>query len=567
MKNIALPSWFDRLVPRPVRNFRRLMVVGWVLAKNMMAYTLDYWELNKFLPGRVRRDLETTGHRQPVAALIRKSVEELGPTYVKAAQVLSTRPDILPREVLSELKKLQDTVSPFPFAQIEAIIQREMGKPLEEIFETFEERPLASASIGQVHRARLLSGNDVVVKVQRPGIRVMIESDVDIMRRLCQRLERYFEWARRYNLVERVEEFDAVIRNEMDYTYEAQNADRFRKNFENEPRIHIPQIYWDYTTPRVLTMERITGIRLNDIDRLKSQDYNLSELAEIIGDSYIKQILIDGFFHADPHPGNIFVVGHGRVALIDFGMVGIVDNAMRKAMARYFTAIVNKDAQTFVEVLDEITTIHPDTDREKLAREVGKIIMRFSGQKLGQIRLDLLIPELMDLSFRYQVTLPGEFAVMDKTLITLEGLGRLLDPAFDLMTVAQPAARMLLRRELGGEDMRGMGARLLVESRDFLMEMPRLTHKLLRELGKGHLVVGVRDTEAMTRLEKQMRVQSHLLNRLGFLLGALGVGAVVLLSLDQPKWFFSFQYGHLIFGGLLLLWGTSLLRARRFWSR
>lgn len=557
------PSFFDRLVPRPIRALKRFMVVSLIISKNLLAWVLDYWELTRFIPGRVRRDLETTGQRQPAAMRFRKTMEELGPTFVKTAQLLSTRPDLLPREALEELKKLQDTVAPFPFEEVRAIIQAELGKPLEEIYDSFEETPHASASIGQVHLARLLSGEEVVVKVQRPAIRPMIDQDIEIMHRFTARLERHFEWAKRYALVDRVAEFSDVIHQELDYTYEAQNAERFYRNFDNEPRIKIPRIYWDYTTRRVLTMERIRGVKLSDNDRLKSEGHNLGDLARIIGDSYVKQILIDGFFHADPHPGNIFVTGPGRIALIDFGMVGVVDKTMRKSMARYFIAIVNKDAQTFVEVLDEITHIHPDTDREKLARDVGKIITRYSGQKLGQIRLETLIPELMDLTFRYKIYLPGEFAVMDKALITLEGLGRLLDPDFDLMAAAQPASKMLLRRELGSDDLPSLAARLALESRDLLVEMPRLSHRILKELGKGNLTLGVRDEEAERRQRQLLSAQAGMLNRFGLLLGAAGLGILMLMFYDTASFQNAMPYAQATLGGLLALFGLSMFKFKR----
>lgn len=493
----------DRFIPRFYKRAARTSEIAAILAKHGFYYLVEVLELTRYLPRRLRAKITSAEEFMlPLSIRIRKLLEELGPTYIKGGQIMSSRPDIFPPDILKELSKLQDEVPPFPFEEAQAVIEKELKKPMDILFKYFAPVPIASASIGQVHEAILADGREVIVKVQRPKIDQVIFIDTDIMHRLAAKAEKRLEWAKLYNLVERVEEFTKIIRLEMDYITEGKNADRFQKNFADDDSIHIPAIYWEYTTKKVLTMEYIHGIKIKEKDKLLDKGYSMTDLAEIIGNAYVKQILIDGFFHGDPHFGNIFVMEGQKVALIDFGMAGIVDPVMKKHMAKYFISIVHQDAISLVEVLNEIAYIDPATDQQALTREVGKMMAKYADVTIGQIRLEDLVIELFQLGIKYKITMPGEFTLMDKTLITLEGLGRHLDPSFDLLAAAEPVARRLFQTEFDPKNLSGGFLKSAIDVRDMLEQLPKSIRKISKKLETGEFKIKVENTESAENIKK-----------------------------------------------------------------
>ena len=396
----------EQFIPSFYRKGVRMKEVAAVLFKHGFFWAAEAMELTRFFPRKLREQVVAADEYQlPLPVRLRRVIEELGPTYVKGGQIISTRPDLIPPDIIKELSKLQDEVPPFEYERVQERIESELGRPMDQVFRSFARAPIASASIGQVHEAVLRDGREVVVKVQRPEIEQVIKIDTEIMRDLAVKVENRFEEARLYNLVERVEEFTKTIKQELNYTIEGRNADRFRLAFEDDDTIYIPEVYWDYTTEKVLTMEYILGIKIKDKEKLIARGYDLSYLCEVIGNAYIKMILIDGFFHGDPHFGNIFVMEGQVVALIDFGMVGIVDPIMKRNMAKYFISLVNQDAVSLVEVLNEIAEIDPSTDQNALVREVGRMMQKYSNITLGQIKLEDLVMELFNIGMKYKVCL------------------------------------------------------------------------------------------------------------------------------------------------------------------
>ncbi len=561
---MAIPEQF---VPDFYKKYVRMTAVASVFFKHGFFWAAEALELTRLFPRKMReRVLASDEYQLPLPVRLRRVIEELGPTYVKFGQILSTRPDLIPPDIVKELSKLQDEVSPFPFEQVQECVEEELGRPLDQAYKSFSRAPIASASIGQVHEATLADGREVVVKVQRPNIEKIIKIDTEIMLDLAVKAEKRFEEARLFNLVERVEEFTKTIHQELDYTNEGQNADRFRVNFEDDDSIHIPFVYWDYTTRRVLTMEYIHGIKIKDKEKLVSRGYDLTYLTEVIANAYIKMILLDGFFHGDPHFGNIFVTEGQVVALIDFGMVGVVDPIMKKNMARYFISLVNKDATALVEVLEEIATIAPDADRDALTREAGRMMQKYSDVSLGQIKLEDLVMELYNLGMKYKITLPGEFTLMDKTLVTLEGLGRHLDPGFDLVGTAAPAARMLFRRELDFRQFGGDMVRTFLDLRDLMAALPRRLDRISKNIEQGHLKVRIEMDSYVETARSMVDRLSQSFNRLSMsiVLAALLIVVALILPDRDSAVAFGMSLREIALACVLLLsaaWIISLFRS------
>lgn len=554
----------ERFTPKFYKMGVRAREVGAVFFKHGFFWVAEALEVTRFFPAGLReRIVSSEDYQLSTAVRIRRVIEELGPTYIKGGQIISSRPDVIPPDILKELAKLQDEVPPFPYDQAQEVIESELGMPIDRVFRSFSRVPIASASIGQVHEAVLRDGREVVVKVQRPNIEQQIRIDTGLMRLLATYAEKHFLWARLYNLVERVDEFTKVIHQEMDYTIEAHNADRLKNNFEGDETVYFPAIHWDYTTRRVLTMEYIHGIKIKEKDRLLAAGYDLTYLTETIGSAFIKMILIDGFFHGDPHFGNIFVMEGQVVGFIDFGMVGIVDPIMKRNMARYFIALVNQDAEALVEVLSEIATIDPETDRAALVREVGRLLSKYSDITFGRIRLEEIVLELFNLGIKYRIMMPGEFTLMDKTLVTLEGLGRHLDPDFDLIAAAQPAARMLFERELDPRNLGAEAAKMLLDTRDLVSVLPKRLNKITKNLEQGQFKVKLELERYVDTVRDTMRKVTNSVNRLAM---AIVLAALILLvGQALPRDAVLFHSWSLAEITLTVLLALSLILALAIW--
>lgn len=564
---VSIPEQF---VPRFYKKGIRVKEVASVFFKHGFFWVAEALEVTRYFPQSLRARVTSADAFQiPVSVRIRRVIEELGPTYIKAGQILSTRPDMIPLDILKELSKLQDEVPPFPFDQVQDILEEELGMPMDQVFRSFARVPIASASIGQVHEAVLMDNREVVVKVQRPDIEQMVIIDTEIMHDIARAAEKRFEWARLYNMMERVEEFTKTIRAEMDYTIEGQNADRIAANFSGDETIHIPSIYWEFTTRRMLTMEYIHGVKLKEKEKLHAMGCDFTYLTEVIGNAFIKMILVDGFFHGDPHFGNIFVMEDQTVAFIDFGMVGIVDPIMKRNMAKYFISIVQQDAETMVEVLEEIAEIDPKADRSALIRETGRLLQKYADVAIGQIKIEEIVIELFNLGMKYKIKLPGEFTLMDKTLITLEGLGRHLDPSFDLISAAEPAARMLLRREMDPRNVSKDMIRTAIDLRDLLTALPRRLDKISKGLEQGQFKVRIELESYIESAQEMVENVGKSINRLSLaiIIAALLISSAMILPKYEGVTLFGKSLSEIIIIALLIfaiIWIISIFRSGRF---
>ena len=329
--------------------------------------------------------------------------EELGPTFVKLGQILSIRPDLIPREFAEEFSKLQDEVPPFSFGEVEKQFKKELGKSTNELFAEFDKRPIAAASLSQVHKAKLISGETVAVKIQRPNIGKVVETDISILFSLVKFIEKRFISGQLFQLVEIIKEFSQSIRKELDFVNEGHNIEKFRINFRESETVHIPKVYWELTTKRILTMEFIEGTKISKIINSENSKFDKKIISSRGIDMILKQILIDGFFHGDPHPGNIFIMKNNIIAPIDFGMVGRIEESTMINMADFLTAAISNDANKIVRILEDMDIINSEMDLKKIKAEISYFIDKYYNIPLKQLEMGKIIEEIMEIMIQHQI--------------------------------------------------------------------------------------------------------------------------------------------------------------------
>lgn len=422
---------------------------------------------------------------------LRMAFEELGPTFIKLGQILSTRPDLVPLDMVQELTKLQDNVPPFSFAEVRTIIEQELQLPLEAVYTDFEETPMAAASIAQVHRAKLLTGEEVAVKVQRPGIRKMIAEDLAILYHLATLLERHIEELALYRPTLIVEEFARTIRKEINFHVEAAHAERFTGQFRNHSGLYIPRVFRFATTDRLLTMEYVDGIKINDIALLDEQGYDRKLLAALGTDLILEQVFLHGFFHADPHPGNLFILPGNVICYLDFGMMGHLDHKAKNILTNMIIGYARRDPTAVTAAVMGIVEWNEEPDRRLLERDITTFMDLHLYKPLKEIRISEIVQDLLDLISRHQLRLPPDYFFMIKALTQLESIGMVLDPDFDMTVKARPFIQRLIRekyqpfrllRELAGE---------VGEVAHYIKGLPEDIHETLRQLKRGKITVAL----------------------------------------------------------------------------
>ena len=483
------------------------------------------------------------------AARLREAFVALGPTFVKLGQALSTRPDLIPPDFVAELGKLQDTVPPFPAAQAIACIEESLGRPVGELFAAFDATPLAAASLGQAHAAQLHTGEQVVVKVQRPDIAARINTDLAILADLAALAQERLPIAKQYNLVELAWEFSVTLRAELDYRREGRNADRFRQLFADDSAlVHIPTVYWEYSEARVLTTERLFGPKITDMEALSAAGIDRRQLARNSMQVILREIFSFGFFHSDPHPGNFFAMPGGVLGVVDFGQVGSLDRQTTQALLLLLAALVNHDTPGALRAMERLGILA----RRDLTRQLRHDMERFTDslvdRPLREISARETISELLSLLRRHNIRMPGPLAVLLKALVMMEGMGMQLDPELDVFSFARPYAQRAIAEQLspaalGAEALRG--GRSLAET---AFELPQQVGDLLQRLNDGELRVQTEERELR-------RIGSALIgaaNRLAvaLVLAALILGiAVVAVAMGVGGWAGAAPIVLLVLGG------------------
>lgn len=472
--------------------------------------------------------------RAPRAVRLRRALEDLGPIFVKFGQIISTRRDLLPEDIADELANLQDNVPPFPGAQARAIIERALHSPVEELFAEFDETPLASASIAQVHSARLKDGREVVVKVVRPGIEVLIRRDVGLLYLVAELAERYWHEGRRLHPRQIVAEYEITILNELDLMREGASASQLRRNFLDSDLLQVPEIYWEYTRPNVMVMERVSGIPISDIDALKANGIDLRVLAEHGVEIFFTQVMRHNFFHADMHPGNIFVArGDPRkpcYVAVDFGIMGSLTPEDRRYLAENFIAFFNRDYHRVAELHVLSEWVPAGTRINEFESAIRSVCEPIFERPLKDISFGHLLLRLFQTARRFHMEVQPQLILLQKTLLNIEGLGRQLYPDLDLWQTAKPFLEQWMREQLGPRALMRELKNHAPRWGETLPALPGLVHEVLRQARSGKLRVEIAPTE-LDKICREMR-RSNQRTVLGVVGAGLIVAAVVFLAVQ-----------------------------------
>lgn len=545
------------------RNLGRLSEIAQVAVKHGFGYLFERHKLADLLPQRdgvaVVPSLDGAGSAR--GQHLREMLDELGPTFVKFGQLLSTRPDIVPPDIIVELRALQDDVRGFPYADVERVIREDLGQPVERLYAEFEETPIAAASIGQVHRAVLPNGRRVAVKVQRPNAPRQIEADLALLLQAAKLTKERVRALDFIDAEEIVDEFARSIRQELDYRLEARNAELFHRNFAGHPHVRIPRVYWSYTRARVLTLEYLDGEQLADLDLASWSIEERRRLAYVIAEGWMTMIFRQGFFHADPHPANILVLARDRVGLVDFGMTGkLTDDDMSK-LTRLFIDAAAEHIDALPKRLADLGVRYPKELEEQFHAELHELFYRYYGARLAEIDPLQVIREAFALIYRMNLRLPTRFVMLDKSIATLGSVGVELYPDFNVFEVAKPYARGLMIERFTPRRVAFRARRQGVELVRMAAEVPYQVHDILEELRDGEIEVGfvhkglddflVRMNVAFNRLVVALVVTGGLIG--SSLIGIFAKQGPHLLGVNVLS-----LVGFILSGGLgvWLLWGV-----------
>jgi ubiquinone biosynthesis protein len=485
------------------RHLRRYQQVGRILTRYGFGYLLTQLGIGRAIgPGLEKLRFSSAEIlRATPPERVRMVVEELGPTFIKLGQILSTRGDLLPPEYIHELEKLQDTVPPTDFGLIQGQVEKELKKPLPEVFPTFDPVPVASASLGQVHFATLTDGQEVAVKVLRPGVDRAIETDLDILLELAALAQRRTEWGAYYNIVSLAREFAETLRAEQNYEQEGANMDRYRQMFAGVDHIRVPRVYWDTTTRRVLTMERIQGIKITDVEGLRAAGLDPALVARRNIDLVLRAVLQDGYFHADPHAGNFLVLPNEVIALVDFGIMGALDDLQRMGLVQMFVGLFRVDAARVARGMSDLGIATSAADMRKLTRDLDHLRMRYYGLDLEKIHAHSFFEDLMSLAFANRLVMPSDLVLVFKTIAMMEGIGLQLDPELNIFQEVEPYVReVLLELESPVARLKEVAAQVRESSQAALMLPKQLQHMLEQiESGEGNLGIELKGLSEPTR--------------------------------------------------------------------
>ncbi|MGE5138736.1 MAG: ABC1 kinase family protein, partial [Rudaea sp.] len=518
------------------RHWQRYREIAQVLLRHGLDQLVDVLELAPFvsLPARWLRQRRAEEWTAPQR--VRHALEELGPTFVKLGQILSTRPDLVPAEFVTELSRLQDSAPPFPSEQARSVVESELGRKIEEIFATFEDAPLAAASLGQVHRAVLASGERVVVKVQRPEIQDRIKTDLEILVDLARLAQDRTPLGKYYDLALMAEDFGDTLRAELDYQREGRNADRFRRNFAGDPTLYIPRVHWEYTTRRVLVLEEIQGIKISDLPALDAAGVDRRHIAVESARIIIKQVFQDYFFHADPHPGNFYVIpssdagNHARIGAMDFGMVGHLDDRTRDHLLRLMVSAVRQDIEGLVDEFVRMGVAEwGEVDRPRLERDLRAFLNRYRGLPLQELRAMDLMNDMMPVTFRHHLRFPSELWLLGKSLAMSEGVGRTLAPDFDLFAVAEPFAKELYLESISPGQVSQRAVKSLGDWGEELVLLPQQLRRVVERVERGALQITVREEGRANQLDRWDRIANRL--TAGLLIAAFIIAVSLLVPL------------------------------------
>lgn len=547
------------------KHFRRYREIANVLAKHGFGYLFNSLGLAEFVPpGRVTLPEEEANVPQEIKAVrLHMVLEQLGPTFIKLGQVLSTRSDIFAPAYINELEKLQDKVPSMPFSAIQERLEMELGQRATEIFSYISPQPLAAASIGQVHEATLVNGSRVAVKVQRPGIRAKVEIDMEILYDLAGLAQKHTVWGEIYQFTEMVEEFDHILQEELDYIMEARHAETLARNFINDQGIYIPKIYWDYTTKKIITMEFLDGIKLNDKQKIIDVGHDPEKIADNLVESILKQILIDGFFHADPHPGNMMVLVDGRLAFLDFGIMGHLGQDLKDKIIKLVFGLFNKNSSEILRAIMSLGVLPANTNMYHLRRDIERLREKYYEIPLKDISAAESLGDIMNVAYRHRISVPIEFTLLIKTLVVTEGIASKLNPDISIVNIVEPLGHKLLRNRFNIKSIRRFLWDNINDYHLLFTRLPGQLNQIIELLNKGEIKVKTENPD----LERALFKLNTMVNRLVYsiIVGAMVISSSWLIKERYSFWGIPLAEVGFVFAGVLGFWLLIVIIRSKFY--
>ncbi|MCC5788457.1 MAG: AarF/ABC1/UbiB kinase family protein [Opitutales bacterium] len=513
-----------KLSPRYLKRYKEIALLFWRYGRSDIASTMgDEGSLDS-------ADLEPETEGKATPDQLADDLEAIGPTYVKLGQVLASRPDLLPDPYLKALARLQDKVKPFSYEEVEKIVTSELGVKVSRAFSRFDVEPLAAASLGQVHSAALRDGREVVVKIQRPDIQAQIKEDFEVLAEISSFLETHTKLGQRYRWTTIIEEFRVSIEKELNYELEASNLIMVGKNLAQFERIQIPQPIADYCSRRVLTMEHVSGRKITGLGPLTLLEMDGGPLAEELFKAYLKQVLVDGMFHADPHPGNVFLTEDGRIALLDLGMVGHTTPEMQESLLKILMAISEGKGDLVADLVLEISEKDEDFDGVELRRRISKLVASQQNQGLQDINIGKSLLEVSGSAAENGVFVPSELTLLGKTLLQLDEVGKILDSDFDPNASIRRNVSELMTQRMSKDASQGSVYRSLLEMKSFISELPNRLNRIMDVLTDPNLEVKVKAVDAKLVMEGFQKIANRITT--GIVLAALILGACLLMRVE-----------------------------------
>ncbi|OQY24598.1 MAG: ubiquinone biosynthesis protein UbiB [Desulfobacteraceae bacterium 4572_35.2] len=556
-------------INRNLRSLKRYREVLGVLVTHgfdqvVEQLNLDYYlEIGRQLVSRnpEKKQLE----RLPAPVRLRMAMEKLGPTFIKLGQTLSSRPDILPAAYLAELNKLQDSVQPISHSEIKRHIEKELGAPIDTLFAKFTTQPVAAASIAQVHKGWLHDGTTVAIKVRRPGIEKIIETDIDILNGLAALLEKHGFFEEICSPIEIVQEFNRTIYREIDFTKEGHTFGRFRANFEHNTSVYIPQVFWEFSNESILTMEFIDGIKISETHDLESAGYDLKQIAKTGAQSFLEQVLTHGLFHGDPHPGNILVLPKNTICLLDLGMIGYLSEDLKLQLANLILGLYKRDIDLLISVMLSARERSKEINIAALKRDLSEFIDDYYQIPLERINSLKLINEFIVMMKKHHIKFPSDLLLLAKALITIEGIGRQLDPSFNLIEQIQPAVTELLKQRLSGASIQKELTQTLRAYSEVAKTLPRDIKELMYRINNNNFKIDL-EHRGLDKLITDLDKSSNRLS-FSFLIGSLIIGSSLIMQTESGPQIFGIPalglLGYTIAAGLGLWLAIGILRSGR----
>jgi len=552
---------------RNIRSIRRYRQIVKILIKYGFDHLLEYFNLSQFV-ARSRRVLRRNGStiaQLSPAERMRLALEELGPSFIKLGQVLSTRPDVIPRNFVDEFAKLQDNVPSFPFEEVKTQIRLELGKAAENFFSYLEPVAIAAASIAQVHRARLISGEDVVVKVRRPGVVEVIETDIDVLMGLALLMERHMPGSDIYDPVGLVKEFARTIRREMDFSREGHTIEKIRDNFGGDATLHFPKVYWQETGKGVLTMEYIDGIKVNDLAAIERTGLDRKLIARRGADAFLKMVLEHGFFHGDPHPGNVLILPGNVICLLDYGIVGRLDAQLKVYLTDILLAILKRDVDEVISLLTYSGEISENLNTRALKRDLSEFIDSYYEIPLQDIEVGKMLAEFIDIITTFHIKFQPDLMLLTKSLVIVEGMGRELDPDFDMVEHLRPFMEQAIREKMApGRFARDLSATLMSYV-SLTKSLPREIREILHRLNRNKFKIDL-EHRGLDHFSKEL---DKSINRLSFslIIAALIIGSSIVMQTNKGPLIMDFPafafLGYTIAGLIGFWWVIAIIRSGR----